>query len=261
MIAVADVALAYGGCRILEDVSFAIAPGELLALVGPNGAGKSTLLRALAGTQPLDHGAITVDARAIASLAPRQRGRIAALVEAEGAQPDGMTVGEVVAMGRLPFRPWWRWTSSEDDRAAVERALARLGLCDMAQRPFEQLSSGERQRVWIALAVAQDAQTLLLDEPTSHLDMKHAFEALTLVRSLVADGHAAVVVLHDLNLAAAFADRIALLGERTLLAWGSPVEVLDEARLSRAYGMPIAVRYEPDGRVVTFVAPPALPGR
>jgi len=256
MIVACDVALAYHGCRVLENISLEVREGELLALVGPNGAGKSTLLRALAGVFALDAGTITVDGRVLPSLAPSERGRIAALVEAEGPVPDGMTVGEVIAMGRMPFRPWWRWSTTDADRTAVERAIARFGLGSMVDRAFTELSSGERQRVWIALALAQNARTLLLDEPTSHLDVRHAFEALTLVRSLVSDGHGAVVVLHDLNLAAAFADRIALLGERTILACGTPVEVYDEARLARAYGIPIAVRREPDGRVVTFAAPP-----
>jgi iron complex transport system ATP-binding protein len=252
MIAVDGVALAYGGCRILENITLTIRPGELLALAGPNGAGKTTLLRAIAGLRPVDAGTIRVDEKPIAMLAPRERSRIAALVEAEGPVPDAMTVADVVAMGRLPFRPWWRWSTDASDRTAVARAIARLQLESIAARPFDELSSGERQRVWIALAVAQNAQTFLLDEPTSHLDMRHAFEALTLVRSLVADGHGAVVVLHDLNLAAAFADRIALLGDRQLLAWGTPGEVLEEERLALAYGIPIAVRREPDGRVVTF---------
>ena len=257
MIEVAGVALAYGSTRIVQDVSFTIRPGELLALVGPNGAGKTTLLRAIAGLRPIDAGRVAVDGRAMAAFVPRERSRVAAFVEAEGPVPEGMSVADVVAMGRLPFRPWWRWTTDAADRAAVARAIARMQLDGIAARPFDQLSSGERQRVWIALAVAQDAQTFLLDEPTSHLDMRHAYEALTLVRSLVADGHGAVVVLHDLNLAAAFADRIALLGERTLLAWGTPAEVLEEDRLARAYGIPIAVRREPDGRVVTFAMPVA----
>jgi len=253
MIAVDGVALAYGSCRVLEDITLTIRPGELLALAGPNGVGKTTLLRAIAGLRPIDAGTIRVGDKPIAALAPRERSRVAALVEAEGPVPDGMTVADVVAMGRLPFRPWWRWSTDATDRAAVAHAIARLQLESVAGRSFAELSSGERQRVWIALAVAQNAQTFLLDEPTSHLDVRHAFEALTLIRSLVADGHGAVVVLHDLNLAAAFADRIALLGDRRLLAWGTPAEVLEEERLAVAYGIPIAVRHEPDGRVVTFV--------
>jgi len=255
MIEIAGVALAYGGVRVVTDVSFEIRPGELLAVVGPNGAGKTTLLRAIAGLRPIDAGHITVDGRAMNALVARERSRVAAFVEAEGPIPEGMSVADVVAMGRLPFRPWWRWTSDPADRTAVTRAIARLQLESIAARPFDQLSSGERQRVWIALAVAQDAQTFLLDEPTSHLDMRHAYEALTLVRSLVADGHGAVVVLHDLNLAAAFADRIALLGDRTLLACGPPVDVFEESRLTRAYAIPIAVRREAGGRVVTFARP------
>jgi iron complex transport system ATP-binding protein len=259
MIVMRDVALGYHGCRVLEHVDLDVRAGELLALVGPNGAGKSTLLRAMAGMMPLDSGTVDVDGRAMSALAPGDRGRIVSLVEAEGPVPEGMTVGDVVAMGRLPFRSWWRWSSHDTDRAAVAIALERLGLHTMETRLFADLSSGERQRVWIALAVAQNATLFLLDEPTSHLDVRHAYEALTLVRSLVRDGHGAVVVLHDLNLAAAFADRIALLGERTLLACGSATEVLNEERLQRAYGIPIAVRHEPGGRVVTFVE--ALPER
>ena len=257
MIEIDGVALAYGGCRILEDVSLRAHPGEVLALVGPNGVGKSTLLRAIAGAQPLDGGAIRLEGRAIGTFAPHERSRTIALIEAEGPAPEGLLVEDVVAAGRLPHRPWWRWSSTPADRHAVEKAIVRTALAPLRGRPFAELSSGERQRVWIALAVAQNARVLLLDEPTSHLDIKHTFETLSLARRLAhEDGAAVVVVLHDLNVAAAFADRIALLGERTLLACDTPAAVFEEALLARVYGIPIAVRHEPGGLVFAFAVPP-----
>jgi iron complex transport system ATP-binding protein len=256
MIDVRDVALAYGGCRILTDISLTVAAGELIALAGPNGVGKSTLLRAIAGTRPPAAGTIAVDGRPIAALGARERGRTIALIEADGPLPDRMTVADVVAGGRLPYRPWWRWSSTPDDRRAVDAAIERTEIASLRDRPFAQLSSGERQRVWIALAVAQDTRVLLLDEPTSHLDIRHTFETLGLVRRLVATGKSAVVVLHDLNVAAAFADRIALLGARTLVACGPPAAVFDEALLARVYGIPIAVRRDPDGALYAFARPP-----
>jgi len=258
MIAVEGVALAYGGCRILEDVTFTIRAGEVLALVGPNGVGKSTLLRAIAGARPLDAGRITFEGREIGAFAPRERSRNVALIEAEGPLPEGLLVDDVVAAGRLPHRPWWRWSSTADDRRAIDAAIARTNLAPLRHRPFAELSSGERQRVWIAMAVAQNARAFLLDEPTSHLDIKHTFETLALARRLAHDdGGAVVVVLHDLNVAAAFADRIALLGERTLLACDTAATVFDEALLARVYGIPIAVRREPGGAVLAFAVPPA----
>jgi iron complex transport system ATP-binding protein len=254
-----DVALAYGGCRILGDVSLTIRGGELLAVVGPNGIGKSTLLRAVAGIRSIDSGSIAVDGRAIATLGGRERGRTIALIEADGPLPERMSVNDVVAGGRLPYRPWWRWSSTPADRRAIDAAIALTEIEALRNRPFAELSSGERQRVWIAQAVAQDTHVLLLDEPTSHLDIRHTFEMLTLIRRLVAGPKSAVVVLHDLNVAAAFADRIALLGERTLLACDTPARVFDEALLGRVYGIPIAVRHEPGGSVLAFAVAPARP--
>jgi iron complex transport system ATP-binding protein len=257
MIDVRAVALGYGGCRILADVSLVVREGELLALVGPNGIGKSTLLRAIAGLRPLDAGSIGVDGRAIGSLAAQERGRTIALIEADGPLPERMTVADVVAGGRLPYRPWWRWSSTAEDRRAVDAAIEMTEIAALRERPFAELSSGERQRVWIALAIAQDTRVLLLDEPTSHLDIRHTFETLALVRRLVAGGKTAVVVLHDLNVAAAFADRIALLGARTLMACDTPAKVFDEALLGRVYGIPIAVRRDADGAVYAFARAPA----
>jgi iron complex transport system ATP-binding protein len=259
MIDVRAVALAYGGCRILAGVTLRIAAGELVALAGPNGIGKSTLLRAIAGLRPVDAGSISVDGRAIGALAGRERGQTLALIEADGPLPERMTVDDVVAGGRLPYRPWWRWSSTREDRRAVDAAIELTEIGMLRNRPFDELSSGERQRVWIALAVAQNTPVLLLDEPTSHLDIRHTFDTLTLVRRLVSAGKSAVVVLHDLNVAAAFADRIAVLGERTLLACDVPARVFDEALLARVYGIRIAVRHEPDGALLAFAVPPLRP--
>lgn len=256
MIELRAVALAYGGCRVLEDVSLSIRAGELVAIVGPNGAGKSSLLRAVAGVRPFAAGTIAINERPIGTFSARERGRVVALIEADGPVPDAMTVEDIVAGGRLPYRPWWRWSSTAADRHAIDVALERTELSNSRRRPFTELSSGERQRAWIGLALAQDTRVLLLDEPTSHLDVRHTFEMLTLVRSLVAEGKSAVVVLHDLNVAAAFADRIALLGGRRLVTCDTPDRVFDEALLGRVYGIPIAVRRERDGAVFAFARPP-----
>ena len=256
MIELRGVGLAYGRTRVLHDIHLRITANELVVLAGPNGVGKSTLLRAIAGLRPIAAGSIDVDGTEISAMSGRQRGRTLALIEADGPLPEHMTVDDVVAGGRLPYRPWWRWSSTAHDRAAIDKAIAATDIAAFAQRPFSELSSGERQRVWLAQAVAQQTPILLLDEPTSHLDIRHTYEMLTLVRGLVGGGKTAVVVLHDLNLAAAFADRIALLGDAKLLAFDTPQHVFDEALLSRVYGIPIGVRREPSGALFAFAAPP-----
>jgi len=252
---VREVALAHERRTFLERVSFDVVPGELLALVGPNGVGKTSLLRALAGLSRVQSGTIVLGDRPIAAFAPAERARAIALLEAQGSIPDHVSAYEIVCMGRLPFRPWWRWTQSIADRDAVDRAISRLEIGDVAARSFETLSSGAQQRVWMAMAIAQDAKLLLLDEPTSHLDVRHAFELLDVLRGLTREGCAAVVVLHDLNLASGFADKIMLLGEGTALVCGTPQQALDEDVLRRAYGVSIRVRREPDGRVFSFADP------
>jgi iron complex transport system ATP-binding protein len=242
---------------VLEDVTLSVRTGELLAIVGPNGVGKSTLLRSLAGIQTPLRGTVSVDGEHIAHMAPQTRAKHVTLVEVDEVTVGEMTVREAVALGRLPYRPWWRWSQAANDEAIVAGALERTDLAAQADRPLEALSSGERQRVWVALALAQQAPNLLFDEPTSHLDLRHATRMLSLLRELASDGAAVVIVVHDLNLAAAHADRIALLGTGRMLACDVPEQVFVEDLLSTAYATPIVVRRIDGMLLVGPAAPPA----
>jgi iron complex transport system ATP-binding protein len=255
MIEAESLALAYGDTVVLHDVSMQVVPGEVVAIIGPNGAGKSTLLRALGGQHHPHAGSVRVDGAVLERVSATDRARRVALIEADNAAIENISVREVVALGRLPHRPWWRWNELPSDEAVVEDALARAQLSNRAERPVATLSSGERQRAWVALALAQQAPVLLFDEPTSHLDLRNAMQMLGLLREL-ADANASIVlVLHDLNLAAAHADRVAILGEGTLLAYDVPERVFNEDTLSRAYGAPILVRSEGDA-LLAFAQPP-----
>jgi iron complex transport system ATP-binding protein len=218
-------------------VSLDALPGELIAIVGANGAGKTTLLRALAGFVRPAAGRVTLDGVEITTLRPRARAQAVTLIGTDTETPQGTTVREVAAMGRFSYRAWWDWTQPETDDALIDAALERVELLALADRPFETLSAGERQRAWLALALAQDTRLVLLDEPTSHLDPRHALEISCVMRGIARDATTAFVVTHDLNEAAAIADRIAVLGEGRLLAFAPPYDALEPKLLERAYGI------------------------
>jgi iron complex transport system ATP-binding protein len=233
------VRLAIGGRPLLEGIDFEVHPGELAAVVGPNGVGKTTLLGALAGLLRPAAGDVQLDGVPVATLSAGERAR-ALTILAEEVDAGGISVREAVATGRFAHHAWWDWRRTEQDAAAAAAALRRVGLDELADRPFDSLSSGERQRGWIALGLAQGADVLLLDEPTSHLDVRYAHEVLALLRAVAREGATVVVVLHDLNEAAAYADRVALLGGGRLLGFGPPETELEPEALRRAYGVPFA---------------------
>ena len=228
---------------ILRDVSFRLDPGERVALIGPNGAGKSTLLRVLAGTLKPTVGRMELGGTSLASLERSEVARRLAVVPQQTALPFAMRVEEVVALGRLPHEAPLRG-SRPADRAAVAAAIDRVGLGHLLGRDARELSLGERQLVLLALAVAQEAPVLLLDEPTVHLDLRHQVEAMELLQDLnERDGTAMVAVLHDLGLASHFFPRLVLIAHGRILADGPPDEVLTDERIRDVFNVnPALVR-------------------
>lgn len=226
---------------VLNDISLQVRAGEVLALVGPNGAGKSTLVRAVSGVIPLGGGAIKLDDAEVHRLPPAERARQIAVVPQAVHLPEAFTVAEIVLMGRTPHLPLWGG-EGQHDCAVAWAAMRHTAIQPLAERRVDEISGGERQRVVIARALAQEPRVLLLDEATAHLDLKHQVAILELIRSLAHDhGLAVLATLHDLNQAARYADRVALLTDGELQALGSPAEVLTSAHLSAAYDLPVHV--------------------
>jgi iron complex transport system ATP-binding protein len=243
MIAVDGITVEARGRAILRDVSFSVEPGERIALVGPNGAGKSTLLRVIAGILHPAAGHVELSGTRIAALERAEIARRLAVVPQQTALPFSMKVEQVVALGRLPHEAALRGARPAD-RAAVAAAIDRVGLGHLLGRDARELSLGERQLVLLALAVAQAAPVLLLDEPTVHLDLRHQVEAMELMRDLnERDGTTLVTVLHDLGLAAHFFPRLLVLDHGRLVADGPPADVLTDTRIREVFGVePALVR-------------------
>lgn len=249
----AGVTVAYDGVDVVHEASLELAPGRVTVLVGPNGSGKSTLLRTVARLQRPRSAALTLDGSTDGfALTPREFSRQVALLTQGRPTPTGLTVRDVVEFGRYPYRGRWG-RSDPDGAAAVRRALGMTGVTELAERGAEHLSGGQLQRVWLAACLAQDTGVLLLDEPTTYLDLRYQVELLDLIRDLADDhGIAVGVVLHDLDQAAAIADRIVLLREGRVIADGEPEDVLTPERLTDTYGIRIEVSTDPvTGRLRT----------
>jgi iron complex transport system ATP-binding protein len=246
MLRIEHLTVAYDSRIILHEVSLSVETGEVVALVGPNGAGKSTLIRALSGVVPIQQGEVHINGSLLSALSTMERARYLAVVPQARSLPPAFTVYESVLLGRTPHLGWLGRTGPRDHER-VQTALEQTQMLPLAERYVGALSGGEQQRLLLARALAQDTPVLLLDEPTTHLDLQHRESLIQLICDLALDKRLAVLmVLHDLTLAGLYADRVALLVEGQLQAVGNPSEVLTEAQLSRVYHMPVRVIPHPE---------------
>jgi iron complex transport system ATP-binding protein len=241
MLKIDSLTVAYGDKIVLEDVSFEVLPGEILALIGPNGAGKSTLIRAASGVVPIVSGGVSVNGRNLTGLPHNQRAKILAVVPQARQLGGAFSVRQAVMMGRTPYLNWLG-QEGEADKTAVHLALEQTCLDTFADRQIAKLSGGEQQRVLLARALAQDTPVMLLDEPTNHLDLQHQTNLLSLVKNLARQKELAVLMaLHDLNLVSFYADKVALIVNGKLKALGAPAEVIRAEYISAAYRTPVEV--------------------
>ncbi|GAA1883089.1 ABC transporter ATP-binding protein [Williamsia serinedens] len=237
---------------VIDGLTLEIPDGVVTTIVGPNGCGKSTLLRSISRLLTPRSGVVRLDGDDIAGRRPRDLAQVLGLLPQDPIAPSGLTVTELVERGRHPHQRWYRQSSPDDD-AAVAEAMALTGVADLADRPVESLSGGQRRRVWIALVLAQQTEILLLDEPTTFLDLAHAVDVLDLVRTLSAEhGKTVVTVLHDLNLAVRYSDHIVVMCDGAVLARGAPADVITPQLLERAFGLRSVVIRDPvtDGPLV-----------
>ncbi|MEO0824092.1 MAG: ABC transporter ATP-binding protein [Cyanobacteria bacterium J06642_9] len=238
----------YGDRPIVEAVNLSLQAGEWLSLVGANGSGKSTLLRLLSRILKPQKGTVLLSGRDIHTLSSTAMARRLALLPQQQTLPDGLTVYQLVSLGRSPHQPWWRWELDVAGRQQVERALHWAELDAYRDRPVTDLSGGERQRAFLALALAQDPQVLLLDEPTTFLDIHYQLQLLDLLKRLNQQQALSIItVLHDINLAARYSDRLALMCQGKLWAVGPPHEVLTPDLLRQVFEVEVALLQTPVG--------------
>jgi iron complex transport system ATP-binding protein len=239
-----QLCLAYDGVSIIDQLNLEAPAGRITALVGPNGCGKSTLLRGLARLLKPKGGMVYLDGKAIHSLPTKQVAQQIGLLPQSPTAPAGLTVYELVAQGRYPHQSWFQQWSTEDSRCTQE-ALAITDLTHMADRPLDTLSGGQRQRAWIAMALAQETEILLLDEPTTFLDLAYQLEVLDLLHDLNERGRTIIMVLHDLNQACRYAHHVVAMRNGAIMAQGSPQTVMTPELIKEVFQLNCQIVTDP----------------
>ncbi|RZT19574.1 iron complex transport system ATP-binding protein [Kribbella sp. VKM Ac-2569] len=238
---VENLTLAYDAAvPVVDGLTLEVPSGQLTAVVGPNGSGKSTLLRGMSRLLAPKSGRVLLDGKDIHELPARELARKLGVLPQGPVTPEGITAAELVSRGRHPHRGLFGRLTGEDD-AAINEALQAVELTELRDRPVDQLSGGQRQRVWIAMVLAQGTQHLLLDEPTTYLDLAHAVDVMNVVHAAATTGRTVVAVLHDLTLAAQYADHLVVMGDGQIAAQGRPVDVLTATLLDEVFGLKATV--------------------
>jgi len=234
----------YNGKPVLQEITLSTQKGEILAIVGPNGSGKTTLLKNISGVLTPDEGVVYLDMKRITDLSPRELSRFLTAVEQEREVGFDFTVREVIAMGRIPHQSRFAKETTKDTQR-IREAMELAHVTSFANRSIRELSGGEKQRVFLAMALAQDPRVLLLDEPTAYLDINYQLQIMKIVRQQAAAGLTVLMAIHDLNLAAQYADRVAILHQGRLLAVGRPADVLTEANIKQTFQADVVVGKNP----------------
>jgi len=245
MLKINNLSVFYGDRQILHDIQLEVKSGEIVVLLGPNGAGKSTLIRSISGVIPIRNGNIFVDQKDVTSLSTMERARHISVVPQAVSIPPAFTVWETVLLGRTPYLNFLGQTSAKDE-AIARQALEQVDVIHLIEKRMNEISGGEQQRVLLARTLAQDTPILLMDEPTTHLDISHQIDLLKLITKQAREKKLTVLIaLHDLNLAAMFADRIAIVQNGLLCVAGTPQETLTSEIIHSVYNVPVHVVSHP----------------
>lgn len=246
----------YKNHSVVHNLDLSLKTGEWLSLVGANGSGKSTLLKLLSQVMSPQKGVVMLDGVAIHTQSAQAVAQQMAFLQQQQTIPAGLTVQQLVRLGRSPHQPWWQWEMNSEDQHFVEIAIAQVRLTALRNRWVDQLSGGERQRAFLALALAQNPKVLLLDEPTTFLDVRYQLDLLELLREQNRNrGLSIITVLHEINLAARYSDRLAMIKAGRIAAIGTPSEVLTQKNLAHVFGIQAIITETAVGLMICAIAP------